>query len=130
VAARKCLLIEAWYDCLLRGSARAWQIERQMLAANHWTEHRVPGGEVREGTEGAESVCNPVEGITVSTGQTPLSFRGLDYQPKSTWRDPWLQLLMWQRVALMNISGRSSPWVWGCSMPQCRGMPGQEDRSG
>ena len=33
-----------WYSCLLRGSARAWQIQRWMLAANHWTENRVPNG--------------------------------------------------------------------------------------
>ena len=30
-----------------------------MLTANHWTERRVPDGEVGEGTEGADRVCNP-----------------------------------------------------------------------
>ncbi|KRY63398.1 hypothetical protein T11_520, partial [Trichinella zimbabwensis] len=30
-----------------------------MLTANHWTEHRVPNGGVRERMEGAERVCNP-----------------------------------------------------------------------
>jgi hypothetical protein len=38
----------------------------------------------REGTEGAERICSPVEGGTVLTGQTPWSFQGLDHQPKST----------------------------------------------
>ena len=52
-----------------------------MLTANHWTEHRVPDGGVGEGTEGAEGVCSPMEGATVSTGQTPWSSWGLDYQP-------------------------------------------------
>jgi hypothetical protein len=41
-----------------------------MLKANHWTEHGVPNGGVEEDTEGAEGVCNPMEGATVSTGQT------------------------------------------------------------
>jgi hypothetical protein len=32
----------------------------QMLTANHWTEHRVPNEGVRERTEEAEGVCNPI----------------------------------------------------------------------
>jgi hypothetical protein len=31
----KCLLTRAWYNCLLRGSASAWQIQRQILTAIH-----------------------------------------------------------------------------------------------
>jgi hypothetical protein len=31
----KCLLMETKYGCILRGSARAWQIQRGMLTANH-----------------------------------------------------------------------------------------------
>jgi hypothetical protein len=42
-----------------------------MLTANHWTECGVPDGRVGEETEGAEGVCSPMEGATVSTGQTP-----------------------------------------------------------
>ena len=42
-----------------------------MFTANHWIEHRDPNGGVGEGTEGAEGVCSPMEGATVSTGQTP-----------------------------------------------------------
>ena len=38
-----------------------------MLAVNHLTEHRVPDGGTGEGTEGAEWVCSPMEGATVST---------------------------------------------------------------
>ena len=38
-----------------------------MLSANHWTEHGVSNGGVGEGTEGAERVCSPMEGATVST---------------------------------------------------------------
>ena len=55
-----------------------------MLKVNHWTEHGVPNGGVREGTEGAEGVCRPMERVTVSTGQTPWSSQGLNNQPKST----------------------------------------------
>ena len=42
-----------------------------MLTSNHWIELRVPDGEVGEGTEAAEGHCSPMEGATVSTGQTP-----------------------------------------------------------
>jgi hypothetical protein len=54
-----------------------------MLTANHWIEHGVPNGGVRERTEGAEGVCNPI-GRTVSTNQTTQSSQGLNQQPKST----------------------------------------------
>jgi hypothetical protein len=30
VNAKKCLLTGYWYSCLLRGSVRAWQIQRWM----------------------------------------------------------------------------------------------------
>jgi hypothetical protein len=38
-----------------------------MLAANHWTEHRGTNGGVKERTEGAERVCNPIRRATIST---------------------------------------------------------------
>jgi hypothetical protein len=47
-----------------------------------------------------------------------------------TWRDPWLCLHKWERMALLDFSGRRDPWAWGCSMPQCREIPGWEDGSG
>jgi hypothetical protein len=50
----KYLLTWAWYSCLLRGSASAWQIQRWILTAYHWTEHRIPKGGARERTQGAE----------------------------------------------------------------------------
>jgi hypothetical protein len=31
-----------WYNCPLRGSTSAWQIQKEMLTAMPWTEHRVP----------------------------------------------------------------------------------------
>jgi hypothetical protein len=54
------------------------------LSPNHWSECRVPDGGVGEGTEGAEGFCSPMEGATVSTGQTPWSSWGLDQQPNNT----------------------------------------------
>jgi hypothetical protein len=56
VDAKKCLLTGAWYNCLLRCSASVWQIQRSMLSANHWTEHGVTNGGVRERTEGVKAV--------------------------------------------------------------------------
>ena len=56
---------------------------------------RVPYGGVREGTEGVEGVCSPMEGATLSTGQVPLELPGTGPPTKEyTWRDPWLQLHM------------------------------------
>jgi hypothetical protein len=42
VDANKYLLKGAWYNWLLRGSTSAWQLQRWMLSANHWTDHGVP----------------------------------------------------------------------------------------
>ena len=78
--AKKCLLTGAWYSCLLRGSARTWQIQMQMLTANHWTGHRDPNRGVRERTEGAEGFCNPI-GRTTSNNQRS---QDLNHQPRST----------------------------------------------
>ena len=49
-----------------------------MLTANYWTEHGVPNGGVRERTEGAEGVCNPIEKTTISTNQTLQSSQVLN----------------------------------------------------
>jgi hypothetical protein len=60
-------------------------------------------------TEGAEGVCNPIRGTTISTNQTPLSSQGLNHQPKSTWGASWLQLDLSERIALYSNNGRRSP---------------------
>jgi hypothetical protein len=41
------------------------------------------------------------------------------------WRDPWLQSHTWQRMSLLNISGRSCHWSCEVLISQCRAMPGQ-----
>lgn len=56
----------------------------QMFTANHWTENRVHNRGVRERTERAEEVCNPIGRKTVSTSQMPQSSQGLNHHPKNT----------------------------------------------
>ena len=89
--AKKCLLKGAWYGGLLRGLARAWQIQRQMLAANHWTEHEVPSEGVRERTEGAERGLKPY-GKTNNINQP--DFPELPGTKPPTKEHTWLQLHM------------------------------------
>jgi hypothetical protein len=36
--AKNCLLTRAWYGYPLRGSARSWPIQMQMLTISHWTD--------------------------------------------------------------------------------------------
>jgi hypothetical protein len=55
-----------------------------MLSAKYRTKHGVPNGGVRERTEGAEEVCNPIGKTTISNNQTLQSSQGLNHQPKST----------------------------------------------
>ena len=59
----------------------------QMLKANYWTEHGVPNRGVREGTEEAEGVFNPIGRTTISTNQTPHP--KLPGIKEYTWRDPY-----------------------------------------
>jgi hypothetical protein len=63
--ARKILLKTPCYSCLILGYASAWQIQKWMLTVIYKVEHRAPNGEVRESTQGAEGVCNPIGGTTI-----------------------------------------------------------------
>ena len=86
-----------------------------MLLANHWTEHRVPDRGVGIGTERAEGVCSPMEGANSVNRPDPtptpelLGTESLTKEYK--WRDPRLRLHMCQRMALLDISVRRSPWA-------------------
>jgi hypothetical protein len=62
-----------------------------MLAANHWTELRVPNSGVRKRTEGPEGVCNLIGRTIISTNQTPTE---LPRTKPSTKEYTWLQLHM------------------------------------
>jgi hypothetical protein len=70
-----------------------------MLAANHWTEHRVLNGGVRERTEGAEGVCRP-------TGRTGIVFGNI-IQDAKTIRHCFLELLKyavgWSQYIFLRI---------------------------
>jgi len=70
----------------------------------------------------------PIKGTTISTNQTPQSSQGINHPPEYTWRDPWLQLYMEQRIALSGIKGSKGRWSSEGSMPQCWGIPGQRGR--
>jgi hypothetical protein len=76
-----------------------------MVAANHYPECGVPEGGVGEGTEGAEGVCSPMEGATVSTGQIP--------GPPGEWTTNQMMYIEGSMalVAYVNISGRNGPWA-------------------
>jgi hypothetical protein len=83
VDARKCMLTGAWCSCFFRGSLRAWQIQRWMLSANHWTEQGFSNRGVRERTKEPEGLCNPIGRTTISINQTSQSFQGPNHQAKS-----------------------------------------------
>jgi hypothetical protein len=87
--------------------------------------------------EDLEKELKELRGFAVLWGEQqcqparPLEFPGNGPPTNEyTWRDPWLWPHTWQRMALLDICGRSGPWSCGGAMPQCRGMPGQEGRSG
>jgi hypothetical protein len=71
------------FHLLLKGSARGWQIQRQILATNHWTEHGVPSGVpkggVRESTEGAKGICNSIRRTIISNNYISQSSQRLNY---------------------------------------------------
>ena len=84
VVAKKCLLTGAWYNCLLRGYARAWQTLRWVIIDNHCIEHGFHKVGVRERTEGAEGYCNPIWRINIPTNQKPQNSHGLNNQTNIT----------------------------------------------
>jgi hypothetical protein len=65
VNTNKYLLTKSYYSSLLRSSTSAWQIQRWMLTAYHWTEHRVPNEGAQKSTQGAEGVCSPIGRTTI-----------------------------------------------------------------
>jgi len=102
------------------------------LQTNHGTEHGNPNGRVRGRTDGAEGTCNPIGRTTIPTNQPPLpEHPGTKLPTKEyTWSDPWLQLHMWQRMALSGINGRGRSESCEGLMPQHRGIIGRWDRGG
>jgi len=116
VNGKKCLLIGTCYCCLLRGSARAWQIQRRMFTANHWTEHGVTNGEVRQRTEGGKEVCNTT-GRTISNKQTPESSQGLNTNQRVHMEWPMaLATYVAEWPYLASMGG-----TWCPSLGECQG---------
>ena len=93
----KYFLTADWYSCLLRGSARTWQIQMWMLEANHRSEHRDPNGRVGGRTKRAEGVCNPIWRTKISTNQTFQSSQGLNHQWKKTHEGTHGSSCIWSR---------------------------------
>ena len=119
VHVKKYLLTGAWYSCLLRGSARVWQIQRHVPAANHWTECRVPNGGVREKTERAEGLYNSIGRTTISITETPKSSQGLNYQPKSTHGSSHICNRGWPCWASMGGEALIPVKAWCPSVGEC-----------
>jgi hypothetical protein len=101
-----------------------------MLTAKHWTEQGVPSRGVRERNEGVEELCSIIGRTTASTDQTPSETPGIKLSTKEYgWRDPWLQLYMYNRMDFLGITARIDPWSCEGLMPHCCAMPGQGIRS-
>jgi len=77
--AKKCMLTGTEYRSILRDTARTCQIQRQMLAANHWTENGTTVAGIRERTKRDEGACNPIRTIM----PTNQNFQGLNHYPKT-----------------------------------------------
>jgi hypothetical protein len=72
-----------------------------------------------------------MERATLSVSQpSPTKLPGIGPPTKVyKWRNAWLQLHMWQRIALLDTSGSRGPRGFRCSMPQHKGILGLVDRS-
>jgi hypothetical protein len=83
--------------------------QRRMLTANLWTEHGVPNRGVREklkelkgfATHRKNNINQPV--FPELSGSKPQT-------KEYTWRDPWLQQHVYQKMVLSDNNGRKGPW--------------------
>jgi hypothetical protein len=92
--ANKSLLTGAWYSCLLRGSASAWQIQKWMLTIIHWMEHKVPN----EGVEkypGSWREQNPQRrNINMNLPLSSELLGTISPIKENTWWNLWLYLYL------------------------------------
>jgi hypothetical protein len=101
--------------------ARALEIQRRKLAANHWPECRIPNVGVRARTEGAKGVYNPIERTTISTNQTcHPELPGLSHQPRNTHGFSCICSRGWPCHASMGAEVLGPMKAW--QMSQCRGI--------
>jgi hypothetical protein len=100
---KMCLQTGTWYGYHLRGSARTWLRQMQILTANHWTEPGNPNGRVRGRAEGAEGDHNLIGRTTASINWAPQSFQGLNHQPKNIYGLVHDSHYIWSR-GLLHLS--------------------------
>ena len=87
-------------------SVSVWQLQKCMLTAIHWTEHRVYNVGARERAQGAEGVYSPIDGTTIWTNQYPQSSDGLNHQPKNKHGGTQDSSHIWRRGRTCGISMR------------------------
>jgi len=115
--AKKCMLTRTKYRSLLWDTARACQIQRQMLASNYWTENGIPSGGIRERIERAEGACNLIR-TTMPTNQ---SSQGLNHYLNTIYR------LAFESNCICSLFGhqwKKKPLVLQRLGSQCRRMLG------
>ena len=71
-------LTGAWYSALLKGSTSAWQIQKWICTAIHWTEQWVHNEGARESMQGAEGICSPIGGTTIWNNKYPPELPGTE----------------------------------------------------
>ena len=98
-----------------------------MLGVNHQTELREHGGEAARRTGGG---LQPHWKNNTDWLDYPVPPESRPPTKEWTWRNPWLQIHMLQRMALSDSNGRGGPWSLRGLMPQCRRMLEQWGRSG
>jgi hypothetical protein len=83
VDANKCLLTGAWYSCVLRDSASAWEIRSGVSQPSIRQSRGPPNAGAREKYPRSWRVCSPIGGTTIWTSQYLRSSLGLNHQPNS-----------------------------------------------
>jgi hypothetical protein len=84
VDANKCLLTGAWYSCLLRSSAIAWQIQRWMLKPTIGLGTGSLMEELEKGTNELKELTAPQDEQQYEPTSTPQNGQGLNHQQNST----------------------------------------------
>ena len=82
-----------------------------MLTVIYWMEHRTPNGGARESTQGADGVCNPIGGKTVTPELMSLAaYVAEDGLVGCNWEE-WPLVL---RILYAPVQGkaRAKKWKW------------------
>jgi hypothetical protein len=79
--------------------------QRQMLAANHWTEPEVPDVGDEEGLKELRGFAAPWREQQCQPQDPPELWDTGPSTKEHTWKDPWVWLHMCQRMALLESEG-------------------------